>query len=238
MRFLTRKDGREYFHDDKFIFVKEGNEVFKLAVFDKNFYKLRLFKGVPVLEIDGLRMNLVKEFKSPLDYPREIAKLLFKTKTGNRKCKFGSCLDTCTGLGYTAIEASRHARNVVTCEINQAVLSLAQWNPWSADLFENNQTEVIQGDISSEIKEMKSNCFDAVIHDPPRFSKAGNLYSLEFYPDLFRVMKKGARLFHYVGSVGKGKRRRIHDEVAKRLKKAGFRNVRFVKRLQGLVCNK
>jgi len=237
MKFLTKKEGMEYFYDDKFIFVKSENEVFKLAVFDKNFYKLRLFNGVPVLEIDGLRMNLVKGFKSPLDYPAQVASLLFpEPKTGERKPNSGSCLDTCMGLGYTAIEASRHSRSVVTCEKSDAVLQLARMNPWSEQLFENKSIEVIHGDILDEIKKFKANRFSHIIHDPPRFSKAGELYSSEFYADLLRVMKPGGRLFHYVGSVGKGKGRKIDAEVAKRLKNAGFRDVKIIKRLQGVLA--
>lgn len=242
MRFLKKSgDGEiEYFADDKFLFAKKGTEVFKLAIFENGYHKLRLFNGVSVLEIDGLRMQLVKGFKSPLDYPKEVAKLLFhsKNKTGNRKQRTGVCLDTCTGLGYTAIEASNFANSVVTCELSEAVLSLARWNPWSEPLFENRNIEVIQGDIALEIRNMKSGRFDKVIHDPPRFSRAGNLYSLDFYKELYRVMKKNGCLFHYVGSVGKGKGRSIPAEVTKRLKSAGFRNIKSIKRLQGLVAEK
>jgi predicted methyltransferase len=253
MKFLTKKEGMEYFYDDKFIFVKNDKEVFKLALYDKNFYKLRLFNGVPILEIDGLRMNLVKGFAGPLDYPKQVAKLLFqkhktqnpkhktenrKPKTQNTKPNSGSCLDTCMGLGYTAIAASENARSVVTCEKSEAVISLAQMNPWSADLFKNKNIEMIQGDISCQIKRFKANRFTNVIHDPPRFSKAGELYSSEFYSELLRVMKRGGMLFHYVGSVGKGKGRKIHSEVANRLKKTGFRNVKYYPRLQGIFAEK
>jgi predicted methyltransferase len=239
MKFLTRKGDVEYFSNDKFIYAKENKDVLKLALFDNGFYKLRLVNGIPILEIDGLRMNLVKGFKTPLEYPGEVAKLLFQqTKSGNPKQKTGSCLDTCTGLGYTAIEAAKNARSVVTCEVSDAVLTLAQWNPWSQDLFENKRIELINASISNEIKKMKSNRFDTIIHDPPRFSKAGELYSFEFYVELLRVMRSGSRLFHYVGSVGKHKGRKIHQEVSARLKKAGFRNIRYKPKLQGLYAEK
>jgi predicted methyltransferase len=232
MKFLTKKEGMEYFYDDKFIFVKSDKEVFKLALFDKNFYKLRLHKGVPILEIDGLRMNLIKGFSDPLDYPSQVARLLFK----NQKPNTGSTLDTCMGLGYTAIAASKNSRSVVTCEKSEAVLSLARMNPWSADLFDNKNIDLMQGDISEEIKGFKANRFNSVIHDPPRFSKAGELYSSEFYSNLLRVMKSGGKLFHYVGSLGTGKGRKIESEVAKRLKSTGFKNVRIIKKLQGVLA--
>lgn len=256
MKFLTRKGDVEYFSNDKFIYAKENKDVLKLALFDNGFYKLRLVNGIPILEIDGLRMNLVKGFKTPLHYPQEVSKILFqktenrtdrtsqrsmvhgKEKPSHRKQKTGSCLDTCTGLGYTAIEAAKNARSVVTCEVSDAVLTLAQWNPWSQDLFENKRIELINASISNEIKKMKSNRFDTIIHDPPRFSKAGELYSFEFYVELLRVMRSGSRLFHYVGSVGKHKGRKIHQEVSARLKKAGFRNIRYRPKLQGLYAEK
>ena len=54
------------------------------------------------------------------------------------------------------------------------------------------------------------------------------MYGIEFYSDLIRVMKKGGVLFHYVGSVGKGKGRRIDKEVSARLKEAGFKKIRYI----------
>ena len=221
----------EYFADDRFMYAKKGGELYKLAVFDKNFYKLRLYNGVPILEIDGLRMHLVKDFKTPLDYSKAVVRRL---GVGEGEI----VLDTCTGLGYTAIEASLAAEKVVTCEISRAVLSLAEWNPWSGKLFKNKKIEIIRGDISEEVRKMDGVSFDAAIHDPPRFSKAGELYSLAFYKELHRTLKHTGRLFHYVGSVGKGRGRSIPDEVTKRLVEAGFREVRYDKGLQGLFCKK
>ena len=244
MQYLARTKKGEYYFDDKFMFVKTGDEVLKLALFDGNYYKLRMFKGVPILEIDGLRMHLVKEFKTPLDYSKEVVKALrsetpdarHKTKHETRNWKLNTVLDTCMGLGYTAIQASSSCANVTTCEISNAVMELAKWNPWSSELFENENIEIIQGDIAEEIKDMPECSFNAIIHDPPRFSKAENLYSFEFYKELFRVLKIGGRLFHYVGSPGKGKGRKINEEVKKRLKKAGFRKIRYEAKLQGILA--
>jgi len=230
---IKSEKGIKYFYDDRFIYAKtkEDDELLKLALFDDGFYKLRLWNGVPILEIDGLRMHLVKEFKTPLDYSKQVVKRL-DLKSG---C---NVLDTCTGLGYTAIESLSYGAIVTTCEISRAVLTLARWNPWSEKLFGDRGVTIVEGDISEKIKDMGDCSFDAIIHDPPRFSMAGQLYSLEFYRQLFRVMKPGGRLFHYVGSVGKGKGRRIDEEVEKRLKEAGFGNIRFESRLQGMISIK
>jgi len=221
----------EYFYDERFIYAKtkEDGELLKLALFDGGFYKLRVFNGVPILEIDGLRMHLVKEFKTPLDYSKQVVKEL-RIKKGD------FVLDTCMGLGYTAIEANSAGASVTTCEISRAVLTLAQWNPWSQMLFGNPGITLLEGDVSEQIKKMDAGSFDAVIHDPPRFSKAGQLYSLEFYKHLHRVMKPGGRLFHYAGSVGKEKGRRIDEEVEKRLKEAGFSKIKKIRNLQGLAA--
>jgi predicted methyltransferase len=233
MKSITKSaDGAiEYFEDEKFMYAKKNGELYKLAVFDRNFYKLRLYNGIPILEIDGLRMHLVKDFKTPLDYSKAVVR---KLGIGEED----SVLDTCTGLGYTSIEASLAAEKVVTCEISRAALTLAEWNPWSSGLFNNKRIEIMEGDISEKIKSFPDISFDAIIHDPPRFSKAGELYSLEFYHELYRILKFTGKLFHYVGSVGKGRGRSIPDEVTKRLVEAGFRDVKYDRKLQGLFCKK
>jgi predicted methyltransferase len=229
MEFLTTYNGTDYYYTDKFLYIKKDGELQKLAIFDKHFYKLRLFNGVAVLEVDGLRMQLVRDFKTPLDYSREVVRNL-KIK------KSDVVLDTCMGLGYTAIEASKFARKVITCEIAEAVYTLARWNPWSAGLFSSPNIEIIMGDIAQSIKSFNERSFDIVIHDPPRFSHAPELYSTSFYQEIYRVMKKNGCLYHYVGSVGAKKGRKIEKGVKKRLELVGFRNIEYKDRLQGLVA--
>jgi predicted methyltransferase len=63
----------------------------------------------------------------------------------------------------------------------------------------------------------------AVLHDPPRFGIAGDLYSQSFYGELARVVIRRGRLFHYTGSPNKlTTRRDVSKEVAERLRIAGF----------------
>ncbi|MEM4272218.1 MAG: hypothetical protein QXH30_01385 [Candidatus Bilamarchaeaceae archaeon] len=216
-----------------FVYAWDGKELWKLAVFDKHFYRLRMMNGKPILEIDGLRMHLVKEFGDVLDYPREVVERL-KIKQDD------IVLDTCMGLGYAALEASRKAKWVTTVELNKAVVALAKWNPWSRELFESKKIRIIEGKGCLEFaKECKGGSFSAIIHDPPRFSIAGELYSLEFYKELFRIGKKNARLFHYVGSMGmaSGKRNIMH-EVEKRLMEAGWKISGKSGKLQGIFAVK
>ncbi len=208
------------------MYAKKNGELYKLALFDRHFYKLRLYNRIPILEIDGLRMQLVRDFKTPLDYSKEVVSRL----------RIGSSdhvLDTCTGLGYTAIAAAKSAKRVITCEVSVAVFQLAKWNPYSSDLFSKN-IETRQGDATSLVTGFEDKTFDVVIHDPPRFTHAPQLYSSQFYRELHRIAKKGARLFHYVGSVGKEKGRSIEKETARRLEVVGFKNIQYVPRFQGL----
>jgi predicted methyltransferase len=214
-----------------FIYAWDGKELWKLAVFDKHLYRLRMMNGKPILEIDGLRMHLVKEFKDIFDYSREVVSRL-KIKQDD------TVLDTCMGLGYTAMEAAEKADRVTTIELNMAVVALAKWNPWSRELFEKKRMRIEEGKNCVDfVKECRDSSFSVIIHDPPRFSIAGELYSKEFYAGLFRIGKKNARLFHYVGSLCKGKRDIAH-EVEGRLEESGWSVVKRNKKLQGIFAVK
>lgn len=242
-----KPEGREFFcksHDGSITYTTDGNFLYadtgkgevRLDLFAGHYYKLKPYNGVPVLEIDGLRMQLIRDFKTPLDYSKEVVKGLGIPKDGSF-----TVLDTCMGLGYTAIAAAGapSVKLVVTCEVSEAVLSLAQWNPASEALFrKDGNILVMKGSSAELINGFEDGMFAFVIHDPPRISHAPELYSLEFYKALFRACRSGARIFHYFGSVGKGKGRQIDREVGRRLQAAGFSQIRFVPRLQGLYAQK
>jgi hypothetical protein len=236
-QFCKSPDGSiNYTTDGSFIYAeKDGAEV-RLDLFAGHYYKLRPYNGVPILEVDGLRMQLVKDFKTPLDYSEEVVKGLRIPATGD-----AVALDTCMGLGYTAIALAKKLgiKTVATCELSEAVIALAKWNPFSDMLFDKgSKIIVMEGSISERIKSFDSSMFSYVIHDPPRLSHAPELYSSEFYRELYRVCKKGARIFHYVGSLGKQKGRRIDKEVEKRLSAAGFHSIRYIAKLQGMFAAK
>ena len=68
-----------------------------------------------------------------------------------------------------------------------------------------------------------SDSVDAILHDPPRFGIAGELYSQVFYDQLARVIKRKGKLFHYTGTPNKlTSGRDVPNEVATRLRRAGF----------------
>src|SRR4029079_18734450 len=79
------------------------------------------------------------------------------------------------------------------------------------------------GDIVEHIATLPDASVDAILHDPPRFGIAGELYSQAFYDQLARVLRRNGRLFHYTGAPNKlTSRRDVPNEVAKRLRLAGF----------------
>ncbi|VVB98101.1 23S rRNA (uracil(1939)-C(5))-methyltransferase RlmD [uncultured archaeon] len=214
-----------------FIYLWDGRELFKIAIAAEHYYKLRMLKGAPVLEIDGVRMQILHGFSSPLVHPKKMAH-----KLGIAEGE--SVLDTCTGLGYAAIAAAEKGAHVKTVENDANVVEIAKANPWSRALFENKGIEAQNGDVFETVKTFEQESFDKIMHDPPRFSKGGGLYSEEFYRQLLRVAKKGARLFHYVGNPGRGKGRRLWKEIAQRLEKAGWKHISHDAGLQGLFAEK
>lgn len=191
------------------------------------YYKLKPTapRKAPTLEISGIQMHRAT-------YVDPWEDTLLKVSTlGN--LAGAHVLDVCTGLGYTAIaEVARGARRVVTVEVDPNVLRIAQHNPWSRGLGDP-RIEIVLADATEYVAGLESESFDAVLHDPPRISVAGELYGLEFYRELYRVLKPGRRLFHYVGEPGKHGGVSYVKGVKRRLEMAGFVDVRWVDAAKG-----
>ena len=175
--------------------------------------------GVPTFEIDGIKM-LPTSKASPLDDARR--------KVGLVEPKGKTVLDTCGGLGYFAaccLEAG--AARILSFEKNADVLWLRTLNPWSPDPDDAaaaGRLQLLHADVSQAIAQVPDASVDALLHDPPRFGIAGELYSQAFYDQLARVARRGGALFHYTGSPNKlTSGRDVPGEVLKRLEKAGFR---------------
>ena len=174
--------------------------------------------GPPTFEIDGIKM-LPTAKVSPFEDAR--------TKVGLVEPRGRRVLDTCGGLGYFAagcLEAG--AAGIVSFEKSEDVLWLRTLNPWSPDPDapeHGGRLQLRQGDVSQEIERLPDAGFNAILHDPPRFGIAGELYSQAFYDQLARVLRKGGRLFHYTGSPNRlTSGRDVPREVSRRLEKAGF----------------
>ena len=134
----------------------------------------------------------------------------------------GHVLDICTGLGYTAIEAARQAKSVTTIELDPAVLEIARLNPWSRLLFEDPKIEQRVGDAYDIVDTLPDGAYDRIIHDPPTISLAGDLYARVFYDQLYRLLTRRGRLFHYVGDLESRSGRYVAPGVVRRLKEPGF----------------
>jgi uncharacterized protein len=200
-----------------FLVEKEG--IRDIQVFSERTNWLRSLMptgGAPTMLVSGISMHRIKG----IDPWRDTL-----LKVGAIAPIAGRVLDTATGLGYTAIEAARSAERVVTIELDPAGLEVARLNPWSRELFENPRIEQIAGDAYEEVQRFEDNSFSRIIHDPPAFSLAGELYSEAFYRQLYRVSAHGGRLFHYIGDLESKSGRVVTKGVVRRLEAAGFRRI-------------
>ncbi len=175
--------------------------------------------GAPTFEIDGIKMLPTSKASPVDDARRKVALVQPQGKV---------VLDTCGGLGYFAaccLDAG--AARIVSFEKNADVLWLRTLNPWSPDPdapASGGRLQLTHADVSQAIMSIPDASADALLHDPPRFGIAGELYSQAFYDQLARVLRRGGRLFHYTGTPNTlTSGRDVPREVAKRLEKAGFK---------------
>lgn len=186
-------------------------------------------EGAPSLMISGVWMLRVAGVAPNEDGARRARAVV---RTGDR------VLDCCTGLGYAAMEALlRGASQVVTVEANPSCSRLLERNPWSRPLLESRAVKRVVARVEEWIEDVPDGSFDVVIHDPPRFSLAGELYSGLFYRQVSRVLGRGGRLSHYTGDPGRG-RTRFKEGVARRLGEAGFSGVTWDDLVDGFVARK
>ncbi len=210
--------------------IIEGS-LHELQIFSDGYFKLAPTDGYPALEIDGIRMHRTKDM-----LPEEEAKIkvdLLNLSRGDR------VLDICTGLGYSCQEAASRGGRVLTLERNMAVIELARLNPCSRVMFDSmagNQVGIVICDAARFISLLPSGYFSSIMHDPPTFSLAGDLYSLGFYRNLRRVIAEDGVLLHYTGQPGSRYRRRdLRKGVCERLRQAGFK-VRWISKARSVLA--
>jgi uncharacterized protein len=169
--------------------------------------------GPPTFEIDGIKMLPTAKVSPFEDARRKVALI---EPCGKR------VLDCCGGLGYFAHWClTDMAAEVHSFEKNDSVLWLRSINPWSP--HGNPRLNLQQADVAQAIASLPARSFDAILHDPPRFGIAGELYSQSFYDELARVITSNGLLFHYTGTPNKlTSGRDVPTEVKRRLQKAGF----------------
>lgn len=205
---------------DRTIYYWDGDEFAPASRFSGSLIKLVPTEwGAPTFEIDGIKMLPTAKASPFEDARRKVALVEPRGKV---------LLDTCGGLGYFAaccLEAG--VARIHSFEKNPDVLWLRTLNPWSPDPdapASGDRLQLTHADVSQAITEVADASVDALLHDPPRFGIAGELYSQAFYDQLARVLRRGGRMFHYTGSPNKlTSDRDVPREVAKRLEKAGFK---------------
>ena len=229
---LAWHDAEKIARDENSCFVLRANEIFKIKTFSEltnRAYSLYPTAGAPTMLVAGFPMHRIKDIT-----PERAALAMVKALAPIS----GNVLDTATGLGYTAIEMAKTAHHVITIELDPAAQEIAEQNPWSRDLFNNPKIEQRIGDSYEIVPTFDANSFDAILHDPPTMSLAGDLYSQEFYLELFRVLRRGGKLFHYIGDPESKFGANMTRGVIQRLKGAGFKIVKAAPQAFGLIASK
>ncbi len=197
-----------------------GGEIEKIQFysdFQNRFYSLMPTLRAPTMLISGIPMHRIKDtdpHRDTLSKIRAVSPVV------------GPVLDTTMGLGYTAIEAAKAAEHVTTIELDPTVEEVCRRNPWSQGLFDNPKISRLIGDAYDVIEQFEDGSFSRIVHDPPMFSLAGDLYSADFYRQLLRVLKPRGRLFHYIGDPKSRSGSGVTRGVVRRLHEAGFQRVK------------
>lgn len=222
LRSLSRRSAR--------VFVVQGRELIPVERRGNYYYKLMATDSAPTLEISGVKMHRTQGC-----CPYAQAEAIVRTVVGPGD----RVLDTCGGLGYTAIWAARlGAERVVSVEHDMDVLEMARLNPWSEEYFFDSRIDVLAEDVTEFLTGEPAGSFDAAVHDPPHISRAGELYGKQFYFEISRVLRATGKLYHYVGEpYSRRGQKDIHRGVAERLSAAGLEPT-YVKELAGFVCSK
>src|SRR5579871_6737634 len=179
-------------------------------------YSLLPTQNAPTMLVASFPMHRIKGIDPEEDTRRKIRALAPIV---------GRVLDTATGLGYTAIEAAKTAAEVVTIELDPGAQEMARLNPWSQALFDNPKIRQVMGDAYEVVQTLEDASFSRIIHDPPTFSLAGELYSGAFYRQLHRLLKRGGRLYHYIGDPDSKASGGVTRGALRRLQEAGFTRV-------------
>jgi len=190
-------------------------------------------RGAPTAVLGGFNMHRIKGMEPGEDTARKLGAL--GTARGGLR---GRVLDVCTGLGYTCLGAARtpFVDEVVTIELDPLMVELQRANPWSAELFTHDKVTRLLGDATEIVPALPSAHFASVVHDPPANAMSGELYSLEFYAQLRRVLKDGGTLFHYVGDPSSKASGRLFKGIMERLREAGFADARPVQEAYGILA--
>lgn len=214
---------------ENFCYLVDDNKIEPLAYFSSatnRFYKLTPTNDWPTLSIGSVPMHKLSSPRKDTENKISLIK------------PYGLVLDTCMGLGYSAILASKAAKSVITFEKDENVYNLAKLNPLSQALFSSKNIEIRKEDVSNAIKGFSENHFDCIIHDPPTFKLAPELFTEAFYKELYRVLRINGKIFHYTPLYKISQGYDFPSKIEKKLKKTGFKILEFRPEDGGIVCKK
>jgi len=162
----------------------------------------------------GARLEAEKKFVEP-------SKLAAKLQTGDIKL-----LDVCFGLGNNSLAAFcatadlNHRLEITALEMDKRVVRAAaeffqtletdpvDWKKVLKELLNSNQStignhksEILWGDARWLIQGLETESFDIVFHDPFSSQHCPELWTVEFFRQLYRVMKPDSVLLTYSSSL-------------------------------------
>lgn len=219
--------------EETFYTIVEG-KVLAIEMFGSEtnlYYKLKPTADWPTIMLSSVPMHRFKTVS-----PKTSAELMVKEISPVK----GIVLDCCCGLGYTSIIEAKNenCEKVIVFEKDENVLKLAEYNPYSDELFTNKKINLTIGSVYDEIKKIESNSIDRILHDPPTTSFGKELFSSEFYAQLYRVLKIKGILYHYCPNPGKTKGTEYWPTIQKMLIKNGFADATYDKESSGIRATK
>lgn len=213
------------------IYYVENNQIHLMAFFSDEtnyYYQLIPSNDWPTFHISSTPMHRYRRM-SPAQQLNNKMKILKPE---------GRILDTCCGLGYSAIAAAKKAKKVITFEIDNNSLKMCKYNPFSQDLFKFTNLKIIEQDVFKGIKQFSNNYFDRISHDPPKHQYAPLLYSRDFYKEMFRVLKPEGVMFHYLYPICTPHGKQFFENTKTRLEEVGFIVSDYDEDSSGVICKK
>ncbi|MDD4295097.1 MAG: methyltransferase [Candidatus Omnitrophica bacterium] len=214
---------------DDLCYLVNSEGIHPIAFFDektKKHYKLLATPDWPTTAISSVPMHRVASPK--IDSENKITSLQ----------PHGKILDTCTGMGYTAILCAKTCREIYTFEKDPNMIFLAKLNPCSEKLFSAPNIKIHEKDINTAIYSLPSDFFDYIVHDPPTYKMAPDLFSEKFYKELHRILKIHGKMFHYVPLYRIKSGYDFPSTIARKLKSVCFDVSAFNEKTSGFICRK
>lgn len=230
---VTEKQLAKIIKRGSVLFAVDEDGPYPLEIREETYSKLVPLEdkhGAPTFELSGVKMHRTMGID-----PFEDA----RTKVKSVVSRGDHVFDTCGGMGYTSIWTRRlGASHTTSCELSEDVIALRKYNPYSREFLKDVGITRLNISCAQAIVDFDDDSLDCIIHDPPRFSLAGELYGEEFFWQMARVLKYDGKLCFYTGDPYRtGRGRKFVEGIEKRLRKLHLVGT-WVKDLQSIVASK